>query len=514
MSQEQAVKIPEGKAFDSFLTESLILQNLKNEFGFSVATPIQSEVAGPIFEGRNIFAGAKTGSGKTIAFLAPLAQRLLQNEIKNVLVLAPTRELVLQIDEEAEKLLMGQNQVVPVALYGGVPIEPQALVMKHHKPRLFMATPGRLLDFLTEGLIPFGDFDVVVLDEADRMCDMGFAPQVTDILELCINVKQALLFSATLPPELDKVMKKFCPDPVRIQVDAADQTNASIEHKVLFCDRSHKLRKLASLMKDDAYLGVIFTRTRIGADQVHRELKRVRSDIGILHAGYSMDERERTIRAFKDNKISLLVATDVASRGLDINHIRQVIQFDFPESLDDYIHRSGRSGRAGRSGISVLFVEKDNRNQMRAFEELSEKVTFQPLEISEKRSESEDAGRESSRPRGRRDQGSYENETRQPRGRSPRTKQDRHDGPRTSSRDSANPRDGATRGSHRDAVHGDAARVNSGPRASGSRSADFPGRTLKLEVKKPLLGTAAKTAPQGHFKKKLVSVLRRLFIGD
>ncbi len=379
---KESEKIMADTTFKDILSHELLLQNLVEKMGFTSPTPIQVAVAKTIAEGRNLFAGAKTGSGKTVAFLAPLSQRILNDEIRNILVLAPTRELVLQIDEEAAKLLDGQSKAVPVALYGGVPIDPQVLVIKHHKPRIFIGTPGRIIDFSTEGVLPFGEIDAVVLDEADRMCDMGFAPQVTDILEMCVNSKQVLMFSATLPPELTTMMNRYCADPVRIQVDAADKSSETIKHQVLFCRRRTKLPKLKALLLKESYVGVIFTRTRLGADQIFREVRPSIKEIGILHAGYGMNDREKTIRAFRDEKINLLVATDVASRGLDINHLNAVIQYDPPESLEDYIHRSGRSGRAGRTGLSILFIEEDNPDQLRFFEELKKKVKFDILDAN------------------------------------------------------------------------------------------------------------------------------------
>jgi superfamily II DNA/RNA helicase len=177
---------------------------------------------------------------------------------------------------------------------------------------------------------------------------------------------------------------------VRIQVDAADKSSETIKHQVLFCRRRTKLPKLKALLLKESYVGVIFTRTRLGADQIFREVRPSIKEIGILHAGYGMNDREKTIRAFRDEKINLLVATDVASRGLDINHLNAVIQYDPPESLEDYIHRSGRSGRAGRTGLSILFIEEDNPDQLRFFEELKKKVKFDVLDADPSSSSSKE----------------------------------------------------------------------------------------------------------------------------
>lgn len=351
--------------------------------GFESPTPIQAAVASPILDGRNLFAGAKTGSGKTVAFLAPTAERLLDKKAKKALILAPTRELVLQIDEEAEKLFSGQSEIVPVPLYGGVPTDPQILAIKHHRPSLFIATPGRVLDLYQEGVLPFHEVELCILDEADRMCDMGFAPQVTQILELLTNCKQMLLFSATLPKELSEMMNRFCPDPVRIQVDAADKSSETIQHEAILCTRKEKMGRLKRIIESPEVCGLVFTRTRNGADALYRNFGRQFKDVAILHAGYSMGERERTIRGFREGQIRVLIATDVVSRGIDVDRITHVIHFDIPDSLEDYIHRSGRSGRAGRTGHTIAFFEKDSRDQMERFRELKKKVQFLPFKAGD-----------------------------------------------------------------------------------------------------------------------------------
>ncbi|MDB5038288.1 MAG: hypothetical protein JWQ35_1816 [Bacteriovoracaceae bacterium] len=360
--------------------------------GFTAATPIQAAVIPTVLAGRNLFAGAKTGSGKTMAFLAPIVERLLNGEAKKALILGPTRELVLQMDEEAAKLLEGQTDVVSVPVYGGVPIDPQILAIRHHRPRIFIATPGRCLDLIQEEMLSLGDIEISVLDEADRMCDMGFAPQVTEILELLVNCKQTLLFSATLPKELSEMMNKFCPDPIRIQVDASDESSETIQHQAVFATRNNKLEKLIELIKPPEVTGLVFTRTRHGADALHRTLDRQARNIGILHAGFSMGDRERTIRAFREGEIRILIATDVVSRGIDIDRITHVIHFDLPDSLEDYIHRSGRSGRAGRKGNTIAFFEKDNRDHMEKLKELKKKVQFEFLESPASSSEERPAG--------------------------------------------------------------------------------------------------------------------------
>ncbi len=387
--------LAEEASFDKILSHPKLLSNLTEKMGFLKPTPIQAATAGPILQGANLVAGAKTGSGKTVAFLAPLCERLLKQELTKVLVLAPTRELVLQIDEEAMQLLDGQNEVVSVPVYGGVPIDGQILAIRHHKPRLVIATPGRVIDLVQEESIRLNEYEAIVLDEADRMSDMGFAPQVTQILDQVTNRKQSLFFSATLPKEVGDLMNKFCPNPVHVRIDKADESSETIEHKAIFCSRRDKINKVINLLSSDNVVALVFTKTRNGSDQVYRSISGALQNVGILHAGFPMNERERTIRAFRDGEIRILVATDVVSRGIDVDTITHVLHFDIPDSLEDYIHRSGRSGRAGRAGQTIAIFEADNRDQMLKYKQLQEKIKFEVIEGNENSSDfsDEDRGR-------------------------------------------------------------------------------------------------------------------------
>ncbi|MBN8556007.1 MAG: DEAD/DEAH box helicase [Deltaproteobacteria bacterium] len=408
--------------FSNLLTNSTLLKNLTEKLQFTSPTPIQAAVIPPVLEGKNVYAGAKTGSGKTMAFLLPIAERMFRGEIKRALVLAPTRELVLQMDEEAAKLLDGQNEVVSIPLYGGVPIDPQILAMKHHRPRILLATPGRVIDFLQEGLLPLDEIEITVLDEADRMCDMGFAPQVTQILDQLPNRKQMLLFSATLPKELNSIMQTFCNDPVQIKVDAADTSSETITHQSIVTNRRDKLRALEKILAAPDTISIIFTKTRKKADELYRALSRDSKDFAVLHAGFEMEEREYTIRAFRDGKIRHLIATDVVSRGIDVDTITHVIHFDIPESLEDYIHRSGRSGRAGRTGTTIAIFGSDDPDQMKKLEVFSKRIKFEPLDLglrNESRGRSE-VRHEGSSSRGKYSKGSSRQTDRSPRGRSSR----------------------------------------------------------------------------------------------
>jgi len=208
------------------------------------------------------------------------------------------------------------------------------------------------------------------------MCDMGFSPQVTQILDTLPNCKQYLMFSATLPKEANDIMVRYLRNPEKIQVDPPDESSSTIEHKVVLVSRRDKRNRLLDVLADGFDTSLIFTRTRKSADIIYELLKKARVDVGILHAGYSMNERERTIRDFKGGKLHHLVATDVAARGLDVQHVTLVVQYEMPESIEDFIHRSGRAGRAGRYGLNICFVEKENIFQRRQIKEFAKKINF------------------------------------------------------------------------------------------------------------------------------------------
>jgi superfamily II DNA/RNA helicase len=369
--------------FESLLADPLILRNLTQVLSFTQSTPIQEAAIPAILTGKDVYAGAKTGSGKTMAYLLPIFQRILKGEVNRALVLAPTRELALQIDEEAMKIVDGQTAVVSIPLYGGVPIDPQILALKAHKPRLIIATPGRVLDLVQEGSLKLADIQIVVLDEADRMCDMGFTPQVSQIMELVTDRKQTLLFSATLPDELNNIMNRYCNEPVRIQVDSADKASDTIEHFVLMCNRREKMKHVLKIISQPDVISVVFAKTRNKCDEVYDGLVNKVENLAVLHAGLPMQEREKTLRALKEGKIRTLISTDVFSRGIDIDDITHVVHYDLPQSLEDYIHRSGRSGRAGKTGTTIALVEADNPDQMRLMESIAQKVKLKSYDGSD-----------------------------------------------------------------------------------------------------------------------------------
>jgi|GEM_PF-6453939 len=419
--------------FDELLSEQKVIENIIQGMGFVNPTPIQEAVIPDILQGRDVYAGAKTGSGKTVAFLAPIAELLYQGKIKKALVLSPVRELALQIDEEAMKVL-GPNQTdfVSMPLYGGVPLDQQLRALKVHHPVLYIATPGRMIDFISEGVLDLFDIELCVLDEADRMCDMGFSPQVTEILRTLPNRRQTLMFSATLPPEANDIMTQFLNNPVRIQVDPPDEASSTITHRVIYCSSHEKKKKLEELIRSEERSCLIFTRTRKSADRLYDEMRKSISQLGVLHAGYTMGEREKTIRQYREGKIKYLLATDVAGRGIDIERVNMVINYELPEGADDYIHRSGRAGRAGRSGVSVSLVDPRNFAQAKLVKQLSEKME---IEFSGKAERSHSSSK-NSRSRGtrKRDQGKKQTKSKFSHSRKPGTEHSSQNKPNKSQR--------------------------------------------------------------------------------
>lgn len=375
-----STKVKTTMEFKNLLSHPNILKNLVETLNFSSATPIQEAVIPAILEGRDVYAGAKTGSGKTMAFLAPVAEMLFTGKIKKALVLSPVRELALQIDEEAMKVLgEDQNEFVSIPLYGGVPLDQQMRAMKTHNPKLLIATPGRMIDFMSSGSIELADIDICILDEADRMCDMGFSDQVVDILRTLPNCKQFLMFSATLPKEANEIMNRFLNNPVEVAIDPPNEANQDIRHEAYFVGRNQKIDKIDELLSGNYNSVMIFGRTRKGVDRAYTELKKKGHSIAALHAGFSMGEREKTIRAFKEGKIKVLVCTDVASRGLDVDTVDLVINHEMPEATDDYIHRSGRTGRAGKKGLSVILIDSNHLSDRRMLQELEESMTIEKI---------------------------------------------------------------------------------------------------------------------------------------
>ena len=325
--------------------------------------PIQSQVIPDALAGHDVLAQSPTGSGKTLAFVAPILDALDPGARRPAaLVLAPTRELAAQIVDEARPLAQARG-LKTLAVFGGVGIQPQ--IQKARKAHLLVATPGRLLDLLDRRALTLEHVQVMVLDEADRMLDMGFRPDVERILKLTPKSRQTLLFSATLAGEVDGLAKRHTRNARRHENRVSEDSRPDIEHRFVGVEHQHKLNALVNELKDqDDGLSLVFVRTRRGADRLAKRLASRGVSAAAMHGGKSQGNRTRALASFEKGRLDALIATDVAARGIDVRGITHVINFDPPEDRDGYIHRIGRTARAGRSGVGVTFVMADQAHEV------------------------------------------------------------------------------------------------------------------------------------------------------
>ena len=345
--------------------------------GYTHPTPIQQQAIPLALAGRDLIGLAQTGTGKTAGFTLPIVHNLITTPLVGddgqplhrvrVLILTPTRELAAQVEESFRKY--GKHtelRVVPV--YGGVGLEPQSKALRRGVD-VVVATPGRLLDHMERGNVSFDDLEVLVLDEADRMLDMGFAPQLNRIVNDIPRYRQTLLFSATMPPEVEALARKYLRKPVVVQVGRRSEAASTVTHAVYPVPRDRKNTLLVELLKKPEMDSVlVFTRTKHGADRVVRHLEDQGIAATAMHADKSQGERTRALEDFKAGKIRVLVATDIAQRGLDVSGISHVINYDVPQQPEDYVHRIGRTGRAAATGDAYTFMSPDEISMVRAIE--------------------------------------------------------------------------------------------------------------------------------------------------
>ena len=338
--------------------------------GYKTPTPIQAQAIPLVLQGRDLIGLAQTGTGKTAAFTLPVVDRLIGGPRRTrALVLTPTRELCLQVEESVRKYAKHAPLSV-VSVYGGVALEPQQKKLRAGAD-IVVATPGRLIDHMERQNVTFDDLEVLVLDEADRMLDMGFAPQINRIVGEIPSYRQTLLFSATMPPEVEALARKYLRKPLVVQVGRRSAPASGVTHAVYPVPRDRKSALLAELLKRETAGSVlVFTRTKHGADRVVRHLERDGIRATALHADKTQPQRTRALEDFKSGKTRVLVATDIAQRGLDISHITHVINYDVPQQAEDYVHRIGRTGRAAREGDAFTFMAPDEISMVRQIEHM------------------------------------------------------------------------------------------------------------------------------------------------
>jgi ATP-dependent RNA helicase RhlE len=336
--------------------------------GYTVPTPIQARAIPLVLRGRDVMGLAQTGTGKTAAFTLPIIQRLLGGRRRaRALVLTPTRELAVQV-KEAFAGYAEHSGLFVCDVYGGVPLGPQEQALRAGAD-VVVATPGRLLDHMERQNVVFDDLEVLVLDEADRMLDMGFAPQLNRIVAGIPKYRQTLLFSATMPPEVEALARKYLRKPIVVQVGVRTQAASTVTHAVYPVPRDRKCALLAELLRKTELDSVlVFTRTKHGADKVVRNLEREGIAALAMHADKSQGQRTDALDQFKKGTIRVLVATDIAQRGLDIAGISHVINYDVPAQPEDYVHRIGRTGRAAATGDAFTFMAADEISMVRLIE--------------------------------------------------------------------------------------------------------------------------------------------------
>jgi superfamily II DNA/RNA helicase len=344
---------PSTTRFEDLGVSPRVIDALKKR-GIAEAFPIQALVLPDALAGRDVLAKSRTGSGKTLAFAIPLVERLTPSDrAPTALILAPTRELASQVTE-AFRAIADVRRLRVAAVYGGVGIGPQAKLARHAD--IVIATPGRLLDLVARRLLRLDRVRCVVLDEADRMLDMGFLPDVRRILDLLRPDRQTMLFSATLDGDIGRLAAAHTRDAVRHELTDDRPVVAAANHRFIAVDHPAKFRALIRELAADRGLTLVFVRTKRGADRIARNLKKEGFRAGALHGDMTQPQRERALGHFAAGRNDVLVATDVAARGLDLEHISHVINYDPPADHTAYVHRVGRTARAGRSGTGITFV--------------------------------------------------------------------------------------------------------------------------------------------------------------
>jgi ATP-dependent RNA helicase RhlE len=328
--------------------------------GYTVPTPIQRDAIPLVLRGRDVIGLAQTGTGKTAAFTLPLLHRLLDGPRRTrALVLTPTRELCIQVEESVRRYLH-ESALDVVSVYGGVGYEAQEKALRAGVD-IIVATPGRLLDLCEKGTADLELLELLVLDEADRMLDMGFAPQINRIVARIPAYRQTLLFSATMPPEVEALARKYLRNPVVVQVGRRSQAASTVTHAVYPVPQAKKTALLVELLQHEDAQGsvLVFCRTKHRADRIAESL----NDKGIvaeaLHGDRTQSAREKALEQFRSGAVRILVATDIAQRGLDISGITHVINYDVPQQAEDYVHRIGRTGRAAATGDAYTFMAPD-----------------------------------------------------------------------------------------------------------------------------------------------------------
>ncbi len=342
------------------------------KLGFKYPTPIQRKAIPIALEKKDFIGIAQTGTGKTMAFVIPIVQRLAQDN-STALILVPTRELAIQVEESVSKIarVFGIKSVV---LIGGVPARVQIKSLLR-KPRILIATPGRLIDLMEQKKVYLNKTAVLVLDEADRMLDMGFAPQIERILKVMSRERQTMLFSATMPSSIVKIATTYMRSPVQVQIAPPGTSADDVSHELFIVRQENKMDILEKILKEYRGSVLLFCRTKIGTKKVARAIRSLGHRSAEIHSDRSLGQRKEAMEGFRNGRYRILAATDIAARGIDVVGIELVVNYDLPEDRENYVHRIGRTGRAGKAGHAISFARPDQRYDVQNIEKLL-KVNF------------------------------------------------------------------------------------------------------------------------------------------
>ncbi|MFH1790286.1 MAG: DEAD/DEAH box helicase [bacterium] len=366
MTQEQQIT----HRFHNLGIGDYFLDILKQK-GFDIPTPIQRKVIPSALEGKDVVGIAQTGTGKTLAFGIPMIQRILPSK-KQGLIITPTRELALQI-ERALKDVGAQLGLRCAVVIGGTPQYPQVRALKS-KPHIIIGTPGRLVDLMNQGYYSLDKVNTIILDEADRMLDVGFLPEIRRLLQSAPKDRQTMLFSATMPQSISSLASEFMRIPLRIEIDPQGTSSEKTEQELFVVRKNDKMRLLDSVLQE--YLNdkvLIFSRTKHGAKRIARDIRNMGHTATEIHSNRSQAQRKVALEGFTKGKFRIMVATDIAARGIDVKDISLVINFDLPDNSEDYVHRIGRTGRAGRYGKAISFVTPSQKADVKKIEFLIRK---------------------------------------------------------------------------------------------------------------------------------------------
>jgi ATP-dependent RNA helicase DeaD len=347
--------------FTQFELPSTLIEALERML-ITTPTPVQEKTIPVALKGFDLLASAHTGTGKTVAYLIPLILKLLESKQQMALILAPTRELAIQVNNTLQQMLSKPALFNTALLIGGAPMFKQYSELKR-KPRVIVGTPGRINDHLTRGSLDLEKVGFLIIDEADRMLDMGFGIQLDQIAEFLPETRQTLMFSATVAPNIEKLSKKYLKNPERISIHASFQPAPKIKQEVVHISQAEKKNLLTKELEQREGSIIVFVKTKRKADTMSKELRGLGHACEAMHGDLTQNRREKVLRSFRSGKNRIMIATDVAARGLDIPHILHVINYDLPECPEDYVHRIGRTGRADAEGNALSFVSPDEQSK-------------------------------------------------------------------------------------------------------------------------------------------------------